>query len=139
MFFDNTVHLDMADNTSYSGSEWVSATTARPRGFGRLRLGPYHHIFIAVLFHQLHCLRRMEEALVDPDSMKNLTYEHALHCYNYLRQTLLCEATDVLEPGDFMSPVHVPTAARVCRNWEAAFEVADSNFDQWSAWEQNWH
>ncbi|KAL6303285.1 hypothetical protein BKA93DRAFT_719827, partial [Sparassis latifolia] len=86
--------------------------TIFPNGNGWVRLGPDGRAFAVSMYHQLHCLDaiRAEARAVnhgDPTrpanpnhSMGEDAYAHADHCFNYLRQGLLCAADLTLEASE---------------------------------------
>ncbi|KAF8067800.1 hypothetical protein FPV67DRAFT_1158098 [Lyophyllum atratum] len=120
--------------------EWELLETL-PKGYGRVRLGPDQRLFLVAMFHQFHCLRAMEIRLRD----RNASYidaEHYAHCLNYLRQTLLCDANDSLEEGDFMErnlDVDRIGDTMVCRDWEAIYAAMNENDDAFGRWGKKWN
>ncbi|KAF5367616.1 hypothetical protein D9757_010655 [Collybiopsis confluens] len=116
--------------------EWDTLTLL-PKGLGRVRLGPESRTFVLTYYHQRHCLRMIQNSLIDqndPGRLTTSTLEHMHHCFNYLRQTLLCEAADSLEKGDFLErdyEMDRTADTLVCRDWEAIFEVTDENLRVW--------
>lgn len=98
---------------------------ANPSGLGRVKLGENDRLFVATFFHQLHCVRELSRAFHRPRS-NLVSKEHQHHCLNYLRQTLLCDAADTLEEGDFMSrdfEVDRTGGTLVCWDWEKVYDV----------------
>lgn len=104
-----------------------------PEGAGRTRLGSDHRSFLVTFYHQYHCLRRIQLALLDrADTDANS--HHIRHCLNYLRQTFLCEAAETLEAGDFMQRDFQSDRqgdTLVCRDWEVVHKIMDKNFEDW--------
>lgn len=73
----------------------------------------------------MHCLVVIQQAL-EKNSGNN---DHVHHCFNYLRQMVLCDASPVLEPvaenrGPRDVNSHVP---RTCKDWEAARDLIQRN------------
>ncbi|KAJ6547836.1 hypothetical protein DFH09DRAFT_926817, partial [Mycena vulgaris] len=130
--------LDPAD-TLANLSEWATLGE-NPRGFGRTRLGPDHRVFLPTFYHQLHCIRRAQIAFVDQrDPVSNR--RHFAHCLNYLRQTLLCSAADMLEEGDFMAKDRSKDRqgdSLVCYDWKKVHDVLDGEYDKWVDWKKQW-
>ncbi|PSR83957.1 hypothetical protein PHLCEN_2v5561 [Hermanssonia centrifuga] len=62
--------------------------------------------------------------------------EHVHHCFNYLRQTILCGANPTLEPVVPILGVRSVNAEmpRVCRDWTAVYELVEKNFWGSSVW-----
>jgi len=89
------------------------------------------HVTGLDVFHQLHCLDRIRQALhpdyyTDPDG-HTVNQLHTDHCIDYLRQTIMCH-------GD-MTPVHVHHWESVDR-WSPDFESTHTcrNFDKLLRW-----
>ena len=109
-------------------------------GFGRARVGPERRVYVVSYFHQLHCLRGIQRGIVSPGRLDGVSPapEHIHHCINYLRQTLLCGALDMLEKGDFMESDFTDGSVGndlVCMDWQAV--VADEkqkNYDEFTKW-----
>ncbi|KAG2022375.1 hypothetical protein CC2G_000131 [Coprinopsis cinerea AmutBmut pab1-1] len=114
--------------------EWLWTATV---GDGHVRLGKDMRMFAVAMFHQLHCLRGVRNAL--EKGWKNLhpaRKGHINHCFNYLRQWALCSADVTLEPGDFMTrnfTVERAGATHTCVDWIPAYDFMR---DQWRAWEK---
>jgi hypothetical protein len=56
--------------------------------------------YMMTVFHQLHCLSYLAEKFQRGYAGTNLTEEvahHAAHCFNYLRQGIMCSADTTLE------------------------------------------
>ncbi|KAJ7792081.1 hypothetical protein B0H13DRAFT_2394080 [Mycena leptocephala] len=105
------------------------------------RLGPQQRVFAITVSHQLHCLRRIYLAFANRED-ERASAEHVNHCLNYLRQTLLCEATDTLERGDFMERDYESDrvgGTLVCKDWEKAFQSFDEKWAEWVAWREVWN
>lgn len=116
---ENTLHYQIY--TADATTEWASIF---PPGGGFLRLGAAGRPFGLSLFHQMHCLARIREAMNSHHS--NV---HVHHCFNYLRQMILCDANPTLEPvipilGRKSVNAEVP---RVCRDWSKLYDLARDN------------
>ncbi len=68
-------------------------------GFGWVCLDERHCRFAIVLFHELHCLLRIRCGIFMQQHIMK-TPGHVGHCLNYIRQHVLCIASDALEAGD---------------------------------------
>ncbi|KAG9204307.1 hypothetical protein G6514_001381 [Epicoccum nigrum] len=98
--------------------------------------------YVLAVFHQMHCLYHMQ-AYMDTLAMQiragNMTLdEHKLihndHCFNYLRNAIMCAADTTLE-GQIVRPDHDPSVAgtdgtgamHVCKNWDEVVRWAEGN------------
>ena len=82
------------------------------------------------MFHQLHCLARIRRAMSVRQSS-----EHVHHCFNYIRQAILCEANPTIEPvipilGRRSVNAEIP---RTCRDWTQVYDLAAAHFRNASA------
>jgi hypothetical protein len=90
-------------------------------------------------FHQLHCLLELQKAFVQMDRKNDTSspgdathMNHASHCFNYLRQGVLCAGDMALEGPD---PVAVPGESPLrgwgsthsCRSWDAVLDWRDEH------------
>ncbi|KAG6853249.1 hypothetical protein C0991_005707 [Blastosporella zonata] len=135
-----TVRLQLYGDDPISMQEWQLLETL-PKGYGRVRLGPEHRLFLIGMFHQFHCLRAMELRLRDKNS-SYIDAEHYGHCLNYLRQTLLCDANNALEEGDFtVGGINVDRvgSTMVCRDWEKLYADMSQNDDDFGLWAKDWN
>ncbi|KAE9388249.1 hypothetical protein BT96DRAFT_1074737 [Gymnopus androsaceus JB14] len=135
MTYYESVHYMLNGSQPMDVAEWDTLSLL-PEGFGRVRLGPESRTFVLTYYHQLHCLRGIQNSFLDPDDPHRFPSEpeHLHHCFNYLRQTLLCEAADSLEKGDFLkrnfSSERIGDTV-VCRDWESMFDAAAKNHQDW--------
>ena len=102
-------------------------------------------LFVVSYFHQWHCLRALQRALVAPHKTDSVagTPMHVEHCLNYLRQTMLCGAAGTLEAGDFMERDTMrPGVVRgelVCEDWEPLVATMQRGFDEFVQWNVHWN
>ncbi|THC89503.1 hypothetical protein EYZ11_011053 [Aspergillus tanneri] len=108
--------------------------------------------FCVAVFHQLHCLvsscHILAHVVFSPNLLQYLIFEeyskalqgqirqpsgHTLHCYDYLRQSIMCAADSNLEPFrsrfDGMKPgdgVDGIGSIHQCRRFEDVFAWAES-------------
>ncbi|KAJ7699278.1 hypothetical protein B0H17DRAFT_926522 [Mycena rosella] len=140
MTLHESVHFSLNASDPVTTEEWVLYSSI-PKGVGRTRLGPQQRVFVLTVSHQMHCLRRIHVAFLNrEDTLASRGHIH--HCLNYLRQTLLCEAADTLERGDFMArdySLERVGDTLVCKDWEKAFEVFDEKYSEWMAWRAMWN
>lgn len=140
MTLQETVHYSLNLSDPVSNAEWESIPDSIA-GFGRTRLGPDYRLFVVTMHHQLHCLRYIQLALFDPtDPEANMGHVH--HCLNYLRQTLLCEANESIEEGDFLERDFDKDRlgdTLICLDWESVYDDLDSRFEDWKDWRNKWN
>lgn len=88
-------------------------------------------------FHQLHCLDSFRSAIQQLQDGKQIGFDHATdtaahkghwpHCFDYLRQILLCQADDTIETsqlaytGDWIISGY--GAKRQCRNAKPLYDA----------------
>ncbi|KAG6873901.1 hypothetical protein C0995_009680 [Termitomyces sp. Mi166 len=135
-----TVRLQIYDEDPSATQEW-QLLEKLPKGYGRVRLGPDHRLFLITMFHQFHCLRAIELRLHDRNT-SDIDSEHYGHCLNYLRQTLLCDANYSLEEGDFMEKDLENDrvgSTMICRDWEKVYAAMNENNDKFEAWAKKWN
>ncbi|KDQ06587.1 hypothetical protein BOTBODRAFT_39499 [Botryobasidium botryosum FD-172 SS1] len=110
--------------------EWQSMDFF-PRSFGFVRLGPNGRKFGVAMFHQMHCLNMIRQALVEGESNG-----HVQHCFNLLRQMILCAADTTLAPVNAVpgGPPAGTTGAgitNVCRDWTQVYDFVTENQKHW--------
>ncbi|XPS70259.1 hypothetical protein M3J07_002490 [Ascochyta lentis] len=93
------------------------------------------------MFHQLHCLQLLRgklQRMLFPDNPLTEEYavhgdiasDHYLHCFDYLRQSILCLADDTLEPvnktvnGERIADYTLP---RDCRSHKSLYAQTSSH------------
>lgn len=139
-----TMHYGLNASQDIGDYEWDTILHLAD-GFGRARIGPDRRVYVVSYFHQLHCLRGLQRGIVSPDRMDGVspTPGHAHHCINYLRQTFLCGAMDMLEKGDFMMNDHsvgIVGNDLVCTDWKAVVvDAMQKNYDGFTEWTSQWN
>ncbi|KIJ55043.1 hypothetical protein M422DRAFT_152677, partial [Sphaerobolus stellatus SS14] len=121
-------------------AEW-DTLVQYPGGFGRAILGPERREFLMTFYHQLHCVREIQKALVNHNDISAPPF-HVKHCLDYLRQTLLCSAADILEPGDFLErnwTIERRGGDLTCWDWELVYQDLDDNWREFVEWRKKWH
>ncbi|PIL23329.1 hypothetical protein GSI_14640 [Ganoderma sinense ZZ0214-1] len=103
---EDTVHYGIVSPDA--DAEWESIP---PPGKGFVHLGGGRTFGIA-LYHQMHCLDT----------------KHVHHCFNYLREAILCEADTAIEPGmptsSWSSDVDgagMMGSGRTCKDWTQVY------------------
>ncbi|KAI0059992.1 hypothetical protein BV25DRAFT_1828412 [Artomyces pyxidatus] len=117
MPFEDTIRYSVY--RAYGEADWE---TQFPSGGGVVHLGTDNRTFAVSMFHQLHCLGRIRSAI----STNAGASPEVEHCFNYLRQMMLCQADVALEPvvadefavGDFLN-VHT------CKDWSAVYREVE--------------
>ena len=126
-------------------AEYRSIYPGKHLGF--VRLGPKKRFFSLSMYHQIHCLDALRQAILGRHGHGASTtpahgsekvkrdVEHSHHCLNYLRQTIMCSADLTLEPeivegsqdvGEGLAVTHV------CRDWSKVHAFIEEN-EKW-AW-----
>lgn len=130
MVFTDDNLLDIHD-----AGAWYSAI---PPGNGWVVLGPNKTSYAVSMYHQIHCLNSMRYDLTlsrlgQTPSQDQLG--HANHCYNYIRQGLLCRSDVTLEPteqvvlGEMVGAVASGSGvAHICRDWTKIRQYMEGNF-----------
>ncbi|KAF8487758.1 hypothetical protein JB92DRAFT_3090881 [Gautieria morchelliformis] len=130
MTVEESVHYDISQPEAEM--EWLYTA---PLGDNDVRLGPERRLFAVAMFHELHCLRGIREALDGGlASLPALLQGHVNHCFNYLRQWTLCGADVTLEPGDFAQrnfTTQRTGATHTCPDWEPVYEMVGANWFEW--------
>ncbi|KAG9309708.1 hypothetical protein JVU11DRAFT_10384 [Chiua virens] len=133
MTLHESVRFTLGNGTDEAVDTTWGTLFANPPGLGRVHLGKDDRILAVTFVHQLHCVRELARAFHYPRS-DHFSVGHQQHCINYLRQTLLCDAADTLEEGDFtrrdFEMDRVGDTA-VCLDWERVYDTLGSNFREW--------
>lgn len=117
-----------------------------PGDVGYIRLGPSHRVFAISMFHQLHCLVQLAGLLANtnPDLRKSKALPnwedmnhsgHVQHCFNYVRQNILCAADETEEDGGWMcrnfETVRTDGRKRRCKEWSKGYEAVEVMQAEW--------
>ncbi|KAF8573443.1 hypothetical protein K439DRAFT_1375421 [Ramaria rubella] len=124
---EDTLHYPLTGPTA--AAQWASNN---PPGGGYVRLGEPKRYLCVSMFHQLHCLRYLRQALVTADD-PFATISHGQHCLNYLRQAILCQPDLTLEDPTWRDSGWWPGklgATHTCRDWGQVYEEMEKNFGQ---------
>ncbi|KAF7295718.1 hypothetical protein MIND_01112300 [Mycena indigotica] len=106
---------------------WAAIVSPK-RGF--IRLGSAGDPVATALNHQLHCVngirfayRATRDGLFRTDKQRADAFAHANHCFDLLRQSILCRAdTSLVNGGE---------TTRVCRDWDQIREFVDESHKFW--------
>ncbi|KAL0578644.1 hypothetical protein V5O48_003344 [Marasmius crinis-equi] len=130
-----STHYLWNDSTIIARDEYVTLLKYQALSF----LGPEHRQTITSWYHNFHCIAQIRAALYNhSDTVANV--HHFGHCLQYLRQFLLCGATDTVEEGDFMEKdfkVDRVGSDLVCQDWEYAFATLRHEEDEFDSWYRN--
>ncbi|KZO92674.1 hypothetical protein CALVIDRAFT_601317 [Calocera viscosa TUFC12733] len=129
---DDTEHFQIA--TPDATADWNAIF---PPGRGFIHLGPNNRRFGLSMFHQIHCLDMIRQAL-----LSGTTSGHVHHCFSYLRQTALCHADLTLEEGvpalgldpTGELPVNGLQMTHTCRDWSKVYEFLGDQHYEWKEW-----
>ena len=127
MIIEETVHFNR--DVPEGRREWFYNTL--PPGSGTYVVGTQHRAMIIGLYHQLHCIDILSNAL---SPLNNENWSHVQHCLDYLRMISLCEPNLTLEAGDFTKRNFTEDrigVEHVCRNWEVVYDAAAENNKKW--------
>lgn len=138
----NSIHFTLNTTLTPSLQQTWKTITTHPLGLGRIHLGPEKRLFVTAFYHQLHCLRMLQQGILDRKHWF-ATREHVQHCLSYLRQTFLCAAADGLEGNDFMEweeegvrggATGYAGGMLVCRDWEEVYRRMGQSWEEWEVW-----
>ncbi|KAJ3993566.1 hypothetical protein F5050DRAFT_1780822 [Lentinula boryana] len=128
-----TMAIQNIDGTYPLTDDKKWASIVPPKG-GFIRLGPVGAPFSIALYHQLHCVNGIRFAYVAArDGLfkhakeREAAFQHVNHCFDVLRQSLLCKADTTLIP---LGPEKQHT--RRCRDWTQIRAFVDDNHRFWA-------
>ncbi|KAJ7756040.1 hypothetical protein DFH07DRAFT_920207 [Mycena maculata] len=131
------------DTDRYGLNATVDWQSILPAGNGWVKLGAEHRPFAISMYHQLHCIIGIRWSLllsVEADYNKaEAVRSHANHCFNYLRQLLLCKADTTLEPtevirlpnGTWGAAASGNDVLHICRDWTRVRDYVERNTAGW--------
>ncbi|KAE9388889.1 hypothetical protein BT96DRAFT_1025266 [Gymnopus androsaceus JB14] len=102
-----------------------------------LLIGPHNralYVTVAVI-HQVHCIQRWRSELANEGSPD---WHHTQHCLNYLREWILCQSDQTLEPGDFALRNFSTAregATHICRDWRTVYDYMTEGGLKWKLWD----
>lgn len=96
------------------------------------------------MFHQLHCIMAMRQDTLDLLNQTayhpaSVDMEHNNHCYEYIRQAILCHGDMTLEPaqvvdGERIHAVQGWGVSHQCRNFDIIKEFSEKHGDGSHLW-----
>ncbi|KAJ7440291.1 hypothetical protein B0H11DRAFT_1827955 [Mycena galericulata] len=126
-----------APDTQYPlDDDHIWASTVPPkRGF--VRLGPGGTPHAISVYHQAHCVNGIRfayvasrDGLFKTAEARAAAFGHVNHCFDVLRQSLMCKADTTLMPVGVSSNQTAPVTRR-CRDWAQLRDFVDSNHAFW--------
>ncbi|TFK18153.1 hypothetical protein FA15DRAFT_683358 [Coprinopsis marcescibilis] len=131
MIAQESVHFPLTG--AEAKDEWLWTATM---GDGHVRIGKDMRMFAVSMFHQLHCLRGVQNALAKGwKTLHPARRGHINHCFNYIRQWTLCNADLTLEPGDFAKRNFTEQragATHTCVDWVPAYDFMNEKWREWT-------
>ncbi|KAF9466022.1 hypothetical protein BDZ94DRAFT_1136040, partial [Collybia nuda] len=127
VLIEESVHYSLTDLEAYDEWLWTA-----PVGDNHVRLGSQYRMFAVAYFHQQHCIRLIRAALVEPFNSSTVGHHH--HCFNYIRQWILCSADITLERGDFSLRNFTQDrigSTHTCQDWEPVYNMLEDNWYRW--------
>ncbi|KAL0948015.1 hypothetical protein HGRIS_010638 [Hohenbuehelia grisea] len=122
VFDSETIHYQVA---AEADKEWEEL--APDGGIIHLGLVPNRRPFTVSMFHQLSCLGTIRKRKALRGTHENApAVELTRHCFNYIRQMILCRCEIALEES-FGKPVKVAVDEYVCRDWRVAYRALEEN------------
>jgi len=121
------VALTIEDSDRYGLSDFNAyadwrTTDLFPKSNGFVKLGPEGRSFGIAMYHQMHCLQRIRNAIVQGDPG-----HHTRHCLNLLRQTVLCASDTTLDPMNSGQGTDGLGIVHVCRDWQTVYDFVEQN------------
>lgn len=137
LIVEDTVHFPL--NGTLARQEWWSLIPPLSLEDGLVHLGPEYRPFAVAMLHTFHCINRIRARLVNIPHTPQ-TRAHVEHCFNYMRQSVLCAADTTLEPlsETYMEAYGVQNidgletnVKHVCRDWSAVYREVERNSAEW--------
>ncbi|KAJ2990914.1 hypothetical protein NUW58_g2721 [Xylaria curta] len=129
--YNRTFGADPSEN-ELTNDAWDSIV---PLGQGTVRLSDGPEVYTLSVMHQLHCLPESSPTFIpnlqwsihqsfytalhaDSGEVGMQDFPHIRHCFDYIRQALICSADDTLEPVDLvLGGVTGWNGTHVCRDF----------------------
>jgi hypothetical protein len=112
--------------------KWASIVPNK-RGF--IRHGAKGVPISISLYHQLHCVNGIRfayvatrDGLFKTEKARAASFAHVNHCFDLLRQSMLCKSDTTLIPVNASSQAGV---TRQCRDWEQVRKFVNENHEFW--------
>ncbi|KJA15184.1 hypothetical protein HYPSUDRAFT_194600 [Hypholoma sublateritium FD-334 SS-4] len=115
--------------TAEAAQEWI---VALPSGDGSYRLhspqtkSEANRAVFVSMYHEIHCIQTFAVALVENQKEQ---WPHFRHCFNYIRQMVMCRPDLTVEAGRFVDDQFVtttPGSVHVCQDWRIPHDFLDT-------------
>lgn len=110
----------------------MSPAFARLRGHPDTMQHPHdatHLVYALEAYHMIHCIQvlRKDFLLIRDGKPATKPLEHAMHCFDALRQSVMCQASDELLIITGHGHQNGFNQTRLCRSWDALRDFATRN------------
>lgn len=116
----------------HGNEEWSHGL---PEGMGSWRMPGTDRALFSSMSHQLHCIGLFaKETLAASEGWERDW--HVQHCFNFIREMILCHPNLTLEPGNFLDMNYTVQRAgteHICRDWTKVWAEVDGNFKAFKA------
>ncbi|KAJ7344026.1 hypothetical protein DFH08DRAFT_871634 [Mycena albidolilacea] len=135
--FSPTTDIVQDPDSAFAIDDDAKWATIVPHSRGFIRLGQDGVPFSIAIYHQLHCVntvrfayRVARDGLFKKAHDRDVAFDHANHCFDLLRQTLLCKADTTLLPLGSSNETTVQT--RRCGNPAQIMDFVRKNQAFWT-------
>lgn len=136
------VAMSVQENHRFSLIDDLAWAKTMPGHRGFVRLGPEGRSFGVAAYHQLHCINALRfsytvarDGLVTDPAELSAKLGHDNHCFQFVRQAILCKADDALVPIDGSNQTFASAGFGVthrCRNWAQVRDFVLQNDAKWA-------
>jgi len=129
LLVEESVHLglhDLESRRAWWGMGVVSTKWAT--------LGPNFHGFYTQMYHDLHCMSALMDAVNFGAEDDDIVAWHYHHCLNWLRQSILCDSDVTLEPPDSLTRNFSTSRSggtHVCSDWSSVIQHVEDALQSW--------
>ncbi|KAJ7019565.1 hypothetical protein C8F04DRAFT_1195607 [Mycena alexandri] len=134
--FNPTTRVMQHPDSGFAIDDDAKWATIVPHSRGFIRLGSDGIPFSIGIYHQLHCMntvrfayRVARDGLFKTAHARDVAFDHANHCFDLLRQTLLCKADTTLLP---LASINDTTFTRRCGNPAQIMDFVHNNQAFWN-------
>ncbi|KAI8627284.1 hypothetical protein F5Y19DRAFT_477498 [Xylariaceae sp. FL1651] len=128
--YNRTFGADPAQN-KFTEDAWDSLV---PLGQGTVKLSNgTSQVYTLSIMHQLHCLWSIHESFytalhAHPEDVDMQDFPHIRHCFDYVRQSIMCSADVTLEPVDLaLGGVTGWDGKHICRDFGSVTAWAEDH------------
>ncbi|KAJ7457453.1 hypothetical protein FB451DRAFT_1274931 [Mycena latifolia] len=126
-----------APDSQYPLDDDRKYATIVPSERGFIRLGAEGAPWAVAAYHQAHCVNGIRfayvasrDGLFKTEKARAGAFAHVNHCFDVLRQSILCRADTTLIPVGAANQTQAPVTRR-CRDFAQVREYIDSNHKFW--------